>query len=148
MPGPWDQRFAYIAWANERCENSIGTAADPTEALRLYGHILAAEHLWLARILDQAPTVDVWPQLTLEQANQLRQQNLQAFASLPVDEAGLARVVSYKTTKGVPHTNRVADILLHLVTHGGYHRGQVARAVKLGGGEPIDTDYITWCRLS
>jgi len=30
--------------------------------------------------------------------------------------------------------------------HGSYHRGQVAAAVRAAGGEPVNTDYITYVR--
>ena len=34
------------------------------------------------------------------------------------------------------------DILAHVVLHSAYHRGQIAAAVRAGGGEPAYTDMI------
>ena len=58
------------------------------------------------------------------------------------DDAALARDVAYTNSKGEPFHDRVDDILLHVVLHGVHHRGQIAAAVRAGGGEPAYTDFI------
>jgi uncharacterized damage-inducible protein DinB len=40
----------------------------------------------------------------------------------------------------------VEDVLLHVALHGSYHRGQIAAAVRAAGGEPVNTDFVTWTR--
>jgi len=42
--------------------------------------------------------------------------------------------------------SRVEDILLHVVLHGCYHRGQVAIALREAGAEPSATDFIAFVR--
>jgi len=39
-----------------------------------------------------------------------------------------------------------ADILTQVATHGAYHRGQIAKAIRRGGGTPADTDFIIFVR--
>jgi len=36
---------------------------------------------------------------------------------------------------------------MHVALHSVYHRGQAASFVRTGGGEPLNTDYITFTRL-
>jgi len=36
----------------------------------------------------------------------------------------------------------VGDVLTHVVTHSGYHRGQIASAIRSDGGTPAYTDFI------
>jgi uncharacterized damage-inducible protein DinB len=36
----------------------------------------------------------------------------------------------------------VRDILMHVLMHGVYHRGQIAAAVRDRAGEPAYTDFI------
>ena len=58
----------------------------------------------------------------------------------------LDRDVTYTNSAGQEFTSRVEDILLHVVMHGSYHRGQVAMLIRDGGGTPAPTDYIAFVR--
>jgi uncharacterized damage-inducible protein DinB len=42
----------------------------------------------------------------------------------------------------------IKDLLMHVALHGSYHRGQIAQALRLAGGEPVNTDFITFVRES
>ena len=55
-----------MAWADRRVIDAVAQfpAAQP-EAMPLLAHVLAAEHVWLARLEKRAPRVAVWPTLTL-----------------------------------------------------------------------------------
>ena len=57
-------------------------------------------------------------------------------------EADLAKTVSYQNSKGETWSSRKDDILMHLITHSAYHRGQVAAAVRAAGFTPAYTDFI------
>jgi uncharacterized damage-inducible protein DinB len=50
--------------------------------------------------------------------------------------------VSYKNSQGETWSSRKDDILMHLITHGTYHRGQVATAMRAAGFTPAYTDFI------
>jgi uncharacterized damage-inducible protein DinB len=50
--------------------------------------------------------------------------------------------VSYVNSKGEPWTNRAEDILLHVVFHSAYHRGQIASDMRPAGLQPAYTDFI------
>jgi uncharacterized damage-inducible protein DinB len=52
------------------------------------------------------------------------------------------RTVLYANTKGQRFENTVAEILLQVLLHGAYHRGQIAADVRAAGGEPALTDLI------
>ncbi len=52
----------------------------------------------------------------------------------------------YRNTKGQQFKTPVQDILMQLVMHGAYHRGQVAAAVRDSGGKPAATDYVVYIR--
>jgi hypothetical protein len=60
------------------------------------------------------------------------------------DEAGLANLHSYNTTSGMPQSQVLSDILLHLFNHQTHHRGQAHACLSiLTGGEPPSLDC--WC---
>lgn len=58
----------------------------------------------------------------------------------------LAGHLAYRNTKGQEFKTPVQDVLMHLVMHSAYHRGQVAAAVRDSGGKPAATDYIVYVR--
>ncbi len=60
----------------------------------------------------------------------------------PANEAELSFPVSYKNTKGESFTSAKEDVLLHVITHSAYHRGQIAAEMRAGGVTPAYTDFI------
>jgi uncharacterized damage-inducible protein DinB len=141
--------YDHLVWADARTLNALRTMhAAPLDALRLYAHIMAAEHVWLTRILESDPEVTVWPALDLDQCAKLGAKNHAAFALLAetLSPNELQRAVRYRNSKGEEFVNTVEDILMHVAMHGAYHRGQVARIVRGEGGAPQATDYIFFIR--
>jgi uncharacterized damage-inducible protein DinB len=140
--------FAHAAWANRRVLDALRATPDVSEALPLFAHLLAAEHVWLSRLHGTAPAHAIWPSLTLDQCAALADDNHAGYAAF-LDGLGpdaLGRVVAYRTTKGVAFETAIADILTQAATHGAYHRGQIAKAIRRGGGTPADTDFIIFVR--
>jgi uncharacterized damage-inducible protein DinB len=137
--------FAYDEWANREALNAIRSASPaPARSLGLLGHIFSAERLWLERLTGQKQSLPVWPTLTIEQCEAqaaelpaLWKQYLAAST-----EASLARTVSYKNSKGEPWDSRAEDVLLHIVMHSAYHRGQIATDLRASGATPAYTDFI------
>jgi len=141
--------YDHMVWADARTLNSLRAMhAAPLDALRLYAHVLAAEHVWLSRVEGREPGLAVWPALDLDECAALSAKNHSTFAllaeTLSTDE--LQRRVSYRNSKGDAFVNTVEDILMHVALHGAYHRGQVARIVRGEGGAPQPTDYIFFIR--
>ena len=142
--------FAHMRWADTRARDALRDApgALVERALELYGHVLGAEHVWLARLRGEKPTVKVWPRLSVREAGALAAVLHDEFdgyvASLSQDD--LDRDVTYTNSAGQQFTSRVEDILVHVALHGSYHRGQVAMLIRDGGGTPAPTDYIAFVR--
>ncbi|HEV7703181.1 MAG TPA: DinB family protein [Gemmatimonadaceae bacterium] len=139
----------HLEWADERVLDSLRAMTHlDRRALDLYAHVLGSEHNWLARILQAAPREKIWPELSLEGAEALAAENaasLRSFLeSLSADQ--LQRKVAYKNSAGLAFESTIEDMLLHVVLHGCYHRGQVALVVRGAGAEPAPTDYIAWVR--
>ena len=137
--------FAYDGWANQETLAGIRAAVTPSpRALQLMGHIFSAERLWMERLEQKPQTTPVWPEFTIEECSR-------EAAQLPLlwknylaakSEADLATPVSYQNSKGETWSSRKDDILMHLITHSAYHRGQVAATVRAAGSTPAYTDYI------
>jgi uncharacterized damage-inducible protein DinB len=65
----------------------------------------------------------------------------------PLEEAGLQRVIAYKTLAGLESASPLWQMLQHVVNHASYHRGQVTTLLRqLGVAPPKGTDLITFYR--
>lgn len=141
--------IAHLAWADDRVLAALRSATNPDPSCReLFAHLLAAEHVWLARLKGETPTHAVWPDLSLEQCAALVQTNQRALASYvaALTPDRLLQGVTYVNSAGRQFTSSSEDILLHVALHGAYHRGQIAWALRRGGSVPIATDYIAFVR--
>jgi uncharacterized damage-inducible protein DinB len=139
----------HMEWADARTLDGLRAApGSDARALELYAHVLGAEHVWLARLRQQQAREAVWPQLSLERCASLAAENVAGFrallASLGPDD--LSREIPYRNSVGAAFSSAIEDILLHVMLHGTYHRGQVALAVRAAGGTPVATDYIAFVR--
>lgn len=143
------QLSRHLAWADTRTLDSLRSMSEaPQQAVDLYAHILAAEHVWLRRVTGVEPTYEVWPTLGLDECERLARNNHAEFEAVvrTADASRLAEPVSYTNTRGQSFETPLEDILLHVTHHGMYHRGQVALLVRAAGGAPLATDYIAWRR--
>jgi uncharacterized damage-inducible protein DinB len=135
----------FNCWANADVLRSLQEMDDPpARALRWLAHIVGSECLWLARLKEEPPVLAVWPELDLDGCGawlrELEQIWPRYVGQLELDDLSDGR--GYRNTKGEFWTSSVGDILLHVVTHSHYHRGQIAASVRAGGGTPAYTDYI------
>lgn len=140
----------HLVWADRRTAEALASLPAPdAELTGLHHHLLAAEATWLARIGGYPPPVAVWPALDVTAVERVTARNrteLLVLADTVEDAAVAARRVSYLNTRGDTFTNSVAEILHHVCLHGMYHRGQIARGVRLAGGTPSATDFIVFAR--
>ena len=142
--------FDYDYWAN--CETLASLKSVPSGAekpRKAFSHVIGGQRVWLSRFENPAPpSAQPWPDLTLEECasaiEDLRRQ-WKELLDRPTPEK-VAGELAYKTTKGIEYRTPVGDILVHLVLHSAYHRGQVAAAVREAGGKPAATDYVVYVR--
>jgi len=137
--------FAYDGWANQEVLKGLrATAAMPPRALKLMAHIFSSQHLWMERLEQKPQTLPVWPDFTLDQCDRQALELPALWKSYLAgkSEADLAEPVRYQNSQGETWSSRKDDILMHLITHSVYHRGQVAAAVRAAGFTPAYTDFI------
>ena len=146
--------FDYDSWANCECITTMlgEVKSISPDLVGRMAHILSAQKLWLERILGQPQTLPVWPtstladcraltdEMTLAWRDYLTQLSPQRATGLPV--RSLHDNVKYRNTKGEPWSTRVEDILIHVLVHSAYHRGQIALQMRASGLTPAYTDFI------
>jgi len=137
--------FAYDDWANREVLAALRSATNPpAKSLKLIAHVLSAEGLWLARLKQQKAALPVWPELTLVECDTEAEKLRISWMSYleKCDPSALSAHIKYVNSKGESWTSRADDILLHVITHSAYHRGQVARDMRAADLTPAYTDFI------
>jgi uncharacterized damage-inducible protein DinB len=139
--------FRYVAWADRRSIDTLRAVPDAhPESLPLLAHLLAAEHVWLARLQRRDAAHRVWPVLTIDECSTLASENEVGYRTFlgQLAEEELTEMVRYHTSQGQECVTSVNDILTQVVTHGPYHRGQIAKIIGRCGGVAANTDFITF----
>ncbi|WP_157215831.1 DinB family protein [Flavisphingomonas formosensis] len=163
MIKPLFEQFAgYNRWANARIYEAA--LALPEEALRrpvgvffgsLFGtlsHLLTADRIWLSRLTGEGEAPKRVDAVLCADMADLTQARIAADARLIAyvaarDEADFEDILAYRTTRGDPHEQRVADILLHVFNHQTHHRGQAHGCCSiLTGREPPPLDLLLFQR--
>ncbi|GAA4390567.1 DinB family protein [Hymenobacter koreensis] len=144
---------AYNVWANTKLLahfDGIAAAGQqlPERTLRLFSHVLNAQAIWLARLTSTESPVKVWQEHDLAGLHKLHHQTSPSLHQYvqQADDQELHRVISYTNSLGDSYESQVSDILTHASVHANYHRAQVAADLRQNGLEPINTDFITYCR--
>jgi uncharacterized damage-inducible protein DinB len=108
-------------------------------------HCMAVQWLWLCRFRGESPAKleddkEYPTRMALEQRWPLVHSALIDFIGRQ-SVAQLQNNVSYRDTRGETHTLPLRDMILHLIDHGSYHRGQINTMIKRAGGTPIPCNY-------
>ncbi|TXF74946.1 DinB family protein [Chryseobacterium sp.] len=111
---------------------------------QLISHLLNAHQIWNGRILN-APTFEVWQLNDQNILSDLNTQNYENTLKI-IEEFPLEENVDYSNSKGEKFSNKIRDLLFHVVNHSTYHRAQIAADLRQNGIEPINTDYIFYKR--
>ncbi len=121
------------------------------ELFRLVRHIAIAERVWLLRLNGKSSAhYSLWEEAedltTLRTMFKENAKQYQLYIE-GLDPSQLDEMIDYANQSGVPFRTSVRDILLQVLLHGQYHRGQINRALRSEPAEPAQVDYITFARL-
>jgi uncharacterized damage-inducible protein DinB len=141
--------YRYNEWANQRVIGALEKqAVDDEKVLSLLSHLLSAQFLWLHRIKDlPPPDVQLWKTYPLSRLREMAAEGSKQWIEFIESTANFNRILKYKNYVGDYYENNVEHIMMHLVNHGTYHRGQIALLLRQKGFEPINTDFITYDRV-
>jgi uncharacterized damage-inducible protein DinB len=117
----------------------------PEKAVKLFNHLLNAQHIWNNRIDSKESPFGVWDIHPRVELTFIEQKNHDRSLSI-LEEFDLDKTVQYANTKGQFFENSLQDILFHMINHSTYHRGQIALLFRDHGLEPLVSDYIFYRR--
>ncbi|MEM7232242.1 MAG: DinB family protein [Planctomycetota bacterium] len=141
----------YEAWALARLFDRLRELSERSaDAERLLAHMVAGLDVWQLRLRGRDSTaVEIWPEPgELSELATRARSVLDGYRQF-LDEAGesaLDRTIEYTNQHGLGYTTSARDIVFHIMQHGHYHRGQINRALRQRGDEPVNCDYITYVR--
>lgn len=153
--------FDYNYWANARVLNAASQLT-PDQFSAPHGlshgsvrsalaHVLAAETVWRLRCqsgLSSAalPAENDFPTLDILRARWSDEEAaMRAFIASLTDEQ-LSSAIDYTTTKGVPFSNTLWQLLAHVINHGTQFRAEAAIALTAEGHSPGDLDLLLFMR--
>jgi uncharacterized damage-inducible protein DinB len=141
-----EQLCAYTQWANQRWLDFIARHhSGDAYLLKLIGHVAQGERAWFQRLLGETLDRDVWKPMTLPATRDLFAHNAMLYAQLL--RGSLERRIEYVRNNGDTGSASVEDILLHLCTHGGHHRANLASyAVNTLKSHAPQTDFVEYTR--
>ena len=155
------QYAAYNIWANQRLGEVIVNLPPelllkemPSSFNTLHStilHMLDAESMWWQRMKLQEnitrPSTN-FSGTTVEALQALLLQNRQWEDWIQsATDMRLEHVFSYFNTKRELFKQPTYQVLLHIMNHGTYHRGQLVNMLRQAGQEKLPvTDFIVWSR--
>ena len=149
--------FRYHYWARDRqlkaCESlteeqfrrPLGSSFSSIRDT--LAHLIAAEWLWLeywrGRSIESMWSPEQFPTLAAvaERWRKVEFEMLEYLGAL--NEEALARNVTLVDPQGRAWTYLMWRMMLHLINHQSYHRGQVATLLRQLGIQPPDVDFLS-----
>lgn len=141
--------YRYNDWASKKVLACLKNQQVADERiLTLMGHVLAAQFIWLNRIvgLPKSP-YKLWHAYSLDELSAMGEEVGKKWLDFIENTDGFNRELTYTNYVGDPYVNNVEHIMMHLVNHSTYHRGQIALLLRQHGLEPVNTDFITYDRV-
>jgi len=138
----------FMKWADSVLLAAVAKHAP--DHIGVMQHIYLGELVWLRRVQGETdaqitsfePPADIgelqsaWPDL---------HRDWTTWADSVTDWTAIA---PYRNIQGMEYRFPVWQILLHLMNHGSYHRGQVSAMLRAAGFAPPATDLIVWYRFN
>lgn len=130
--------FGQKAWANAELFDVLATVtaeADLHTAIRTLNHIYVVDRIFRAHLLGEPHGYDATNTKATPALAELRAAVRETDAWYrqyvsSLTDAALAEPVRFRFTDGDMGSMSREEILLHVITHGGYHRGNVGQVLK------------------
>ena len=162
---PYDAEDVHLqcefnSWANRRILESCASLANEKFTRDLHSsfpsirdtlaHMMEVEWIYLERWHGRSPGGPPEGRPYADLASlaarwQGIERSLNSFAVVQTEDT-LAERVDYRNTKGDPYANALWEMMVHLILHSSYHRGQVATMLRQSGSKALGTDLIAFFR--
>lgn len=143
--------FRYKAWANDELLTRLAKLGSEPQitglAIKAFSHTYVVDRIFAAHIRQEAhsyTSANLGEMPTLESLSaDIRKSDLEYVEYLSaIDSELLAEQIDFTFTDGAPGRMSREEMLMHVITHGTGHRGQVS-AVMLLNAIPAAKDGFT-----
>ncbi len=141
--------FNFNVWANRKIiATIISQNASDEKILSIFAHLVSAQFIWLNRIIGLPKSEYLlWGNYSPDQLKEMVEMASEQWLEFINTTETFDRELKYTNYVGDFYESNISDIMIHLVNHGSYHRGQVALLLREKGFEPVNTDMITYDRV-
>tara|TARA_R110000868_G_scaffold81946_2_gene231733 strand:+ start:43542 stop:44006 length:465 start_codon:yes stop_codon:yes gene_type:complete len=145
------KQLEYDVWANNKIIEVIFNADEMLEGNRPYeilSHLICTPKIWLMRALDKTTNLKSWGNLKLIDCFELSNENHEDWKKFILSKTDKELEQHFNFSfKGNESKISIEDLLIHLVNHSSYHRGQIILLLK-GKIEPLPlTTYIAFAAI-
>lgn len=146
MKEEFKELFEYNYHFNEKLIKIISenTQIVSAKIFKLLNHLINAQQIWNARIKNEKE-FEVWQINNWNIIENINKENYSKTLNI-INEIDIDNIIEYTNSKEIKFSNKIKDILFHIINHSTYHRAQIATELKICGFEPINTDYIFYKR--
>jgi uncharacterized damage-inducible protein DinB len=126
------KQIRYESWANNMVIDAFMKATFPSERThQIISHNLNAFSIWLKRIKNEEVTIKLWDIYTVDELSLL---NLNLYTDWSayistLNDTDFEKKIPF-TFMGKKASISIEDLIIHLVNHSSYHRGQVILQLK------------------
>lgn len=115
---------------------------------KLQVHMMAAQWIWLCRWRGEFPTrienhEDFPSRDSVEQRWPLVHSAIFDFLGLQSPKS-LSREIQYRNLKGDIFCIPLGELMMHVIDHSAYHRGQINTMIRKCGGTPAAVSYVNY----
>jgi uncharacterized damage-inducible protein DinB len=153
MDNTLQRLFRYKAWANDELLTALGKLGPESPitklAIKALSHTYVVDRIFAAHLRRKAhayTSANLSEQPTLESLSaDLRASDHEYFdyvSALEPDQ--LAERIDFTFTDGAAGSMSREEMLMHVITHGVGHRGQVSAVMLLNAAAPVKDGFTTY----
>jgi len=145
--------FRYKAWANDELLTALaklgGQSPITNLAVKALSHTYVVDRIFAAHLRRRAHTyisanLDEMPTLEDLSADMRKSDREYIDYVATLDRDALAERIDFAFTDGAPASMSREEMLMHVITHGVGHRGQVSAVMLLNSAAPAKDGFTTY----
>ncbi|HVP85475.1 MAG TPA: DinB family protein [Rhizomicrobium sp.] len=145
--------FRYKAWANDELLTALaklgGQSPITNLAVKALSHTYVVDRIFAAHLRRKAHTyisanLDEMPTLEDLSADMRKSDREYIDYVATLDRDALAERIDFVFTDGAPASMSREEMLMHVITHGVGHRGQVSAVMLLNSAAPAKDGFTTY----
>jgi uncharacterized damage-inducible protein DinB len=145
--------FRYKAWANDHLLTALARLGDNSPitalAIKALSHTYVVDRIFAAHIRREAhayPSANLSEMPTLEDLSADLRKSDQEYIDYvsTLDLGQLTERIDFAFTDGAPGRMSREEMLMHVVTHGTGHRGQISAVMLLNSVPPAKDGFTTY----